>query len=292
MEEMLIIPRAEAPELLAKHSALLMEDGRLAHAARLAAQRERLLTDPTLPDDVAVERVKPVGRKLRRAVKKLRQLQTQPLTAEEEVQEGQELLTPALSKWMRRMVRAASAPPPQAPPSVPAPPSAVRRLLPSVPHTQTPTGTKRKTPPILASQRRRHRLEETPKRIEPRKPSRLPIPTPTTAVKPSQIPVPSTQKKKSITPLDLSEVQLKPTPQTKKKSTPSPHHLKASITPEALQGQSTQLKKVGPPRTTQQTNPLMVSLAQEMDKRRRALDPEHQSTGELKGLAKEWKAWK
>ena len=97
MEEMLIIPRAEAPELVQKHSALLMEDGRLSHAARLEAHQERLLTDPTLPDDVAVEQVKPVDRKLRRAVKKLRQLQTQPLTAEEEAQEGQELLTPALS---------------------------------------------------------------------------------------------------------------------------------------------------------------------------------------------------
>ena len=75
-----------------------MEDGRLSLAACLAARQERLLTDPTLPDDVAVERVKPVDRQLRRAVKKLRQLLTQPLTAEEEAQEGQELLTPALSK--------------------------------------------------------------------------------------------------------------------------------------------------------------------------------------------------
>ena len=83
MEEMLIIPRAEAPELVQKHSAMLMEDERLSRAARLAARQERLLNDPTLPDDVAVERVKPVDRKLRRAVKKLRQLQTQPLTAEE-----------------------------------------------------------------------------------------------------------------------------------------------------------------------------------------------------------------
>ena len=99
MEEMLIIPQAEAPELVQKHSALLMEDGRLSHAVRLAARQERLLTDKTLPDDVAVERVKPVDRLLRRAVKKVRQLQTQPLTAEEEAQEGQELLTPALSKW-------------------------------------------------------------------------------------------------------------------------------------------------------------------------------------------------
>ena len=65
MEEMLIIPRAEAPELVQKHSALLMEDGRLSHAARLVARQERLLTNPTLPDDVAVEQVKPVDRKLR-----------------------------------------------------------------------------------------------------------------------------------------------------------------------------------------------------------------------------------
>ena len=41
MEEMLIIPRAEAPELVQKLSAMLMEDGRLSHAARLAARQER-----------------------------------------------------------------------------------------------------------------------------------------------------------------------------------------------------------------------------------------------------------
>ena len=106
MEEMLIIPRAEAPELVQRQNALLMEGGRLSHAARLVARQECLLTDPTLPDDVAVKRVKPVDRQLRRAVKKLRQLQTQPLMAEEEAQEGQELLTPALSKWTQRMMRA------------------------------------------------------------------------------------------------------------------------------------------------------------------------------------------
>ena len=143
MEEMLIIPRAEAPELVQKHSALLMEDGRLSHAARLAARQERLLTDPTLPDDVAVERVKPVDRQLRRAVKKLRQLQTQPLTAEEEAQEGQELLTPALSKWMRRMVRAVQ--PDEVAPADVTPPGRRRRLLPATP-SDTPRRGKTPTP--------------------------------------------------------------------------------------------------------------------------------------------------
>ena len=156
MEEMLIIPRAEAQDLVQKHSALLMEDGRLSHAARLAARQERLLTDPTLPDDVAVERVKPVDRQLRQAVKKLRQLQTQPLTAEEEAQEGQELLTPALSKWMRRMVRAVQPDGAPAPTDV-TPAGRRRRLLPPTPSdtprrgkTPTPSsGKKRKTPPRI-----------------------------------------------------------------------------------------------------------------------------------------------
>ena len=143
MEEMLIIPRAEAPELVQKHSALLMEDGRLSHAARLAARQERILTDPTLPDDVAVEGVKPVDRRLRRAVKKLRQLQTQPLTAEEEAQEGQKLLAPALSKWMRRMVRAVQ--PDGAAPANVTPVGRRRRLLPPTP-SDTPRRGKTPTP--------------------------------------------------------------------------------------------------------------------------------------------------
>ena len=102
---MLIIPRAEAPALLAKHSAKLLEDGRMTQAARLAAQQERILKDPLLADDEAVQRVKPVSRRLRRAVKKLRQLDTQPLTTGEQAAQDQELVTPAFTKWMQRMVR-------------------------------------------------------------------------------------------------------------------------------------------------------------------------------------------
>ncbi|XP_044168351.1 serine/arginine repetitive matrix protein 1-like [Acropora millepora] len=234
MEEMLIIPRAEAPELVQKHSALLMEDGRLSHAARLAARQERLLTDPTLPDDVTVEQVKPVDKKLRRAVKKLRQLQTQPLTAEEEPQERQELLTPALSKWMRRMVQAVQ--PDGAAPANVTPVGRRRPLLPAKP-SDTP------------------RRGKTPTPGKKRKP-------------PSRIPVP-------FTPKELRDVPLKPTPARKK--TPSltdPRHLKSGITPESLVSQSPRLKKVGPPRTTRQTNPFMASLSREKDKRRRQLDPD------------------
>ena len=194
MEEMLIIPRAEAPDLVQKHSALLMEDGRLSHAARLAAHQERLLTDPTLPDDVAVERVKPVDSQLRPVVKKLRQLQTQPLTAEEEAQEGQELLTPALSKWMRHMVRAVQ------PDGAPAPADV------------TPAGRRRRLLPPTPS--------DTPRREK----------TPTSSGKkrktPSRIPVP-------FTPEELRDVPLRPNPARKKTlSSTGPRYLKSDITPE------------------------------------------------------------
>ena len=119
---MLIIPRAEAPALLAKHSAKLLEDGRMSQAARLAAQQERILKDPLLADDEAVQRVKPVSRRLRRAVKKLRQLDTQPLTVGEQAAQDQELVTPAFTKWMQRMVRQQKPSPPGAPVKKEAPP--------------------------------------------------------------------------------------------------------------------------------------------------------------------------
>lgn len=236
MEEMLIIPRAEAPEVIEKHSSLLMEDGQLSHAARLAAQQKRFLNDPTLPDDVAVQRVKPVGRKLRRAVKKIRQLKTQPLTAEEEAQEGQELITPALTKWMNRMARAAAQPVPAV-----------------VAAAQAPRPKPKPTPPP----KRRRQLPATP-----------------------------------ITPQQLMEVTLTPTPPNKKKKTPGPAHLKAGITPEALQGQSKKLRKTPTvPRTTRQTNPLMASLSREMDTRRKALNPDQRSSRELKELERGWSPW-
>ena len=143
-----------------------------------------------------VERAKPVDTKLRRAVKKLRQLQTQPLTAEEEAQEGQELLTPALSKWMRRMVRAtqpdgAQPPPPPLQPTVDATPTGRRRRL--LPPTPSDTPKRGKTP----SSRKKRRT-----------PSRIPVP---------------------FTPEELRDVTLRPTPARKKTpSSSGPRHLKSS----------------------------------------------------------------
>ena len=154
----------------------------------------------------------------------IRQLQTQHLTAKEEVQEGQELLIPTLRKWMRSMVQAAEPDGIQAPVDVSLQ-GRSRPLLPQVPlHLRTSLGwEKRKTL------------------------FRIPVP---------------------FTPGELMDVTLKPTP-ARKKATPStgPGHVKSGITHESLVSLRGRLKKVGPPRTTRQTNPWMASLSCGMDKK-------------------------
>ena len=154
---MLIIPRAEAPALLAKHSAKLLEDGRMSQAARLAAQQERILNDPLLADDEAVQRVKPVSRRLRRAVKKIRQLDTQPLTTGEQAAQDQELVTPAFTKWMQRMVRQQQ------------PGATVKKEAPPIKTESAPWGIssplKRRAPAEPAPKKSK-RKQEVPKQLE------------------------------------------------------------------------------------------------------------------------------
>ena len=52
------------------------------------------------------------------------------------------------------------------------------------------------------------------------------------------------------------------------------------VTPAGLTSQSARLKKVGPPRTTRQTNPWMASMSRETDKRRRQLHPDRPTSWE------------
>ena len=154
---MLIIPRAEAPALLAKHSAKLLEDGRMSQAARLAAQQERILKDPLLADDEAVQRVKPVSRRLRRAVKKIRQLDTQPLTAGEQAAQDQELVTPAFTKWMQRMIRQQK------------PGAAVNKEAPLIKTESAPWGVSsplKRRAPAEPPPKKSRRKQEVPKQLE------------------------------------------------------------------------------------------------------------------------------
>ena len=194
---MLIIPRAEAPALLAKHSAKLLEDGRMSQAARLAAQQERILKDPLLADDEAVQRVKPVSRRLRRAVKKIRQLDTQPLTVGEQAAQDQELVTPAFTKWMQRMVRQQK---PTDPPKIKTELRPISKV--------TPWGVsaplKRRAPAEPAPKKRK-RKQEVPKQLETRSSKKAGPPI----VKPKEPPPPTgTSRRKQKKPKRLRRPRL------------------------------------------------------------------------------------
>ena len=126
----------------------------MSQAARLAAQQERILKDPLLADDEAVQRVKPVSRRLRKAVKKLRQLDTKPLTTTEQEAQDQELVTPAFTKWMQRMVRQQK------------PAASVKKEPPPIFKTEPGVSSPLKRP--APSEPKRRRKQEVPKKLEDR----------------------------------------------------------------------------------------------------------------------------
>ena len=115
-----------------------------------------------------MQRVKPVSRRLRRAVKKLRQLDAQPLTATEQQAQDQELVTPALTKWMQRMIRQ---PKKEAPPKIKIePPSPNFGLISPplkrpAPVTLPPQKKKKAAAPQTSTRRRK---QEVPKKLRPR----------------------------------------------------------------------------------------------------------------------------
>ena len=162
------------------------------------------------------------------------------------MQEGQELLTPALSKWCDAWCE---------------------QCNPMEQHQRPPTSTRLDVVVVFYPLHCQTPLGES------RRLHRIPVP---------------------FTPEELRDVPLKPTPARKKTpSSTGPRHLKSEITPESLVSQRARLKKMGPPRTTRQTNPWMASLSREMVKRRRQLDPDRPSTSwELKGLEQQSRTWK
>jgi len=74
MEEMIVIPRQELPADVQFYKGELTGNALLNHAGQVAAQKKRLLHDKTLSAQEIVQRVKPLGRELHRANKKLRQI--------------------------------------------------------------------------------------------------------------------------------------------------------------------------------------------------------------------------
>ena len=107
MEEMLIIPRAEAPHLVSHYGQKLMENDGLKTASTLAAKKHRILHDPTLTANAKVALLTPVNRRLRQSKKRLRQvsLGTAGPGDDDADSDDNDMSTPAAEKIMWKLVK-------------------------------------------------------------------------------------------------------------------------------------------------------------------------------------------
>ena len=136
MEEMIVLPKKELPEIVRWYKGKLTSIALLNRAGHLAAKKKRLLTDPGLDATQAVQQTQPLSRALREATKRLRQLPGAKGpggggVAVDEEEEDENLVSTALEKWMKRMVQSGlkrePKTPRQPPPSPPPPPSVTAR---------------------------------------------------------------------------------------------------------------------------------------------------------------------
>ena len=159
MEEMIVLPKKELPEIVQWYKGELTSNALLNRAGHLAAKKKRLLADPSLDAAQAVQQTQPLSRALREATKRLRQLPGAegPGVAVDEEEEDENLVSTALEKRMKRMVQSGlkrepktPRPAPSTPPPAPLPPStarpALKRPAASVPAKKKTTTTQKAGP--------------------------------------------------------------------------------------------------------------------------------------------------
>ena len=136
MEEMIVLPKKELPEIVQWYKGELTSNALLNRAGHLAAKKKRLLAGPSLETAQAVQQTQPLSRALREATKRLRQLPGAEGSgvAVDEEEEDENLVSTALEKWMKRMVqsglkRETKTPRPAPPPTPPPPPATARPAL-------------------------------------------------------------------------------------------------------------------------------------------------------------------
>ena len=100
MEEMIVLPKKELPEIVQWYKGELTSNALLNRAGHLAAKKKRLLADPSLDAAQAVQQTQPLSRALREATKRLRQLPGAegPGVAVDEEEEDENLVSTALEK--------------------------------------------------------------------------------------------------------------------------------------------------------------------------------------------------
>ena len=170
-EEMIMVPKAEAQDIVDYYKGKLTSNALLEEAAQLAAKKQRILEDDSIPLPEAVRKSKNLSAKLFRATKQLRTINpnimeagtttTAPLNEDD-------LVSTNVEKWLKRLAMGMDK---QLKEQTKKPP----RLLPATP---APAPAPIPAPPP-------------------------PPPTPKVNQKRSQIPISTTKKRKSSTPISL-----------------------------------------------------------------------------------------
>ena len=130
MEEIIVLPKKELPEIVQWYKGELTSNALLNRAGHLTAKKKRLLADPSLDAAQALQQTQPLSRALREATKRLRQLPGAEGpggggVAVDEEEEDENLVSTALEKWMKRMVQSGlkrEPKTPRQPPTTPPPP--------------------------------------------------------------------------------------------------------------------------------------------------------------------------
>ena len=141
MEEMPIIPKKEVTSDVQYYKDELTGNAWLNRAEELAAQKKRILQDPTLSDEIKVQRVKPVSQQFLKANKRLRQIPSMGSGGgggEDEEDDADDLVSTNIEKWLKRLAKNVQTP--RTPTSTARSPATTpRRFLPARPKPRPPS---------------------------------------------------------------------------------------------------------------------------------------------------------
>ena len=116
MEEVLMIPQKDVGQLMQWYKGELTENALLNKGARLAAQKNRLLSDPNLPAAIVKAKTKPLSRELAKLTKQLRQFPSvggEGGEVDDREEEG-DLVAGRVEQWLKQMIKGSpSTPKPQ-----------------------------------------------------------------------------------------------------------------------------------------------------------------------------------
>ena len=137
-KEMMMVPTSDYNNLVNYYKSRITESTLLNKAGRLAAERHKILTDPTIPDATALAMTKPKAKELSRLTKRIRtggRTQGTTVTGGKDDDDDDAMLVSPLEHKLDKILRATEKTLKQQPPTPLVPPTR-RRELPKTPKKQ------------------------------------------------------------------------------------------------------------------------------------------------------------